>query len=289
MHVKALQKADHNKHLLHFFILSFGISWIFWIPSTLASFGLDTRFLPDSISGLLGAFGPSFAAIFISFYTGGKDIIKRLFKRFMIWRIPVEWYIFVLFWPALLSIFTTYLYHLFGGSLPDFSHPPVMSVYPIPPELKVIGPWPLLPVVFLQNLVAGSAMGEEIGWRGFALPRLQQKLNPLFASLVIGIVWALWHIPLYFNINQPLSETFWGWTFLGTIADAVIFTWVFNKTRGSLIPVLILHASIATTGLFISSTGPHNFISLLLKVLMVLGIIIGTESFLPGYPAGKRI
>jgi len=289
MTVKTIQQADQKNHLFHFFILSFGISWICWIPSSLASYGWNTRILPDSISGLLGAFGPSLAAVFISYFSIGNQSLNRLIKRFTIWRIPVKWVVFVFFWPAFLSFFATWLYHLIGGRLPDFSHPPVMNLYPIPTEIKEIGPWPLLPVIFFQNLFLGSAMGEEMGWRGFALPRLQQKLNPLFASLVLGIIWAIWHVPLYFNANHPLYETFWGWTFLGTIADAIIFTWVFNKTRGSLIPVLLLHASIATTGLFISTTGPHNLISLLCKGMVVLGIIIGTESFTPGYPAiGKN-
>lgn len=116
-------------------------------------------------------------------------------------------------------------------------------------------------------------MGEELGWRGFALPRLQARMSALSASLILGLLWALWHLPLYLTAGHPLSEVFFGWFLLSILADAILFTWIFNNTRGSLLVVLLFHASIATSGLFLASTAGSFVIALVLKWAVVLWIV----------------
>jgi membrane protease YdiL (CAAX protease family) len=189
--------------------------------------------------------------------------------------VGVRWYAFVLLFPAAVSLTTSALFVSFGGSAPDFAHPPVLHLYPLPPELLAVGPWPLLPFVFLQTLLLGSPMGEETGWRGYALPRLQATRSALWASVVLGVLWGLWHLPLFLTRGQPLSHEFFGWYLLGIVADAVLFTWVYNNTRGSLLLVLLFHASIAVTDLFIAPTEASALLSIAVK-WGVVAIVVAT-------------
>ena len=163
-----------------------------------------------------------------------------------------------------------------GGAAPDFAHPPLLDVYPLPAELAVVGPWPLLPLVFLQTVLLGSPLGEEVGWRGYALPRLQRRTGPLTASLVLGVVWGLWHLPLVVTVGHPISGTFYGWFLLGIMADAVVFTWLYNHTGGSLLLAVLGHASIAVTGLFLVPAPVTPLLGLGLKLALV-GVLLAAD------------
>jgi len=260
--------------LLVFFLLAFTLSWLIWIPVALSSHGWISFSVPSAIAGLMGAFGPTLAGIIVSFIFSGRSGVGRLLIRILDWRVDSKWYIFVLFWPTILSLTASFTYNILGGSLPNFNYPPILDLYPLPTEAEGIGPWTFLPFIFLQNLLIGSAMGEEIGWRGFALPRLQARTSAFSASLILGVLWGIWHLPLYLTEGHPLSEVFFVWTLLGIVADAVLFTWIFNNTEGSLLVVLLFHASIATTELFLASTEESMFIALVLKWFVVLVIIL---------------
>jgi membrane protease YdiL (CAAX protease family) len=228
---------------------------------------------------LLGVFGPFFAALITTGIYDGTTGFRTLFRRLLLWRAGLQWYLFVLFWPVLVSLAKTVLAVLLGGSVPDFSQPPFVRLYPLPPELSSANPFIFLPFVFLQQTLIGSSMGEEIGWRGYALPRLQARQSALGASLVLGIIWGVWHLPLWLTKGHPLSETFLGWTVLGILADAVLFTWVYNNTRGSLLLALLFHTSIAITGLFLSSAEPHAPVGTALSwgVAVVVIVVFGPK------------
>jgi uncharacterized protein len=260
--------------LYAFFLVAFALSWLVWIPAALASHDRLPLQLPLEATGLLGAFGPSGAAVLVTGVVAGTAGIKRLFCRILYWRLESRWYLFAIFWPALLSLAATLVIRVFGRPFPDFTHPPIAEFTSLPPELDGVGFWPLLPFIFLQNLLIGSAMGEELGWRGFALPRLQALMSPLSASLVLGILWGSWHLPLYVTAGHPIADMFFGWLLLNILADAVLFTWLFNNTRGSLLPVLLLHASIATTGLFLASATGSFAVALVLKWGVVCWIVL---------------
>ena len=221
--------------------------------------------LPPALAGLLGAFGPSLAAVVLAAIGDGAYGLRRLLGRLLSWRVGARWYAFVLLYPAAISLATAALYVLFGGPAPDFADPPVTRVYPLPPELSEVGPWPLLPFIFLQTLLVGSPMGEEVGWRGYALPRLQAGRSALGASVILGLLWGLWHLPLYLTRGHPLSEEFFGWFLLGIVADAVLFTWVYNNTRGSLLLALLFHASIVVTDLFVAPAETTTLSGIALK------------------------
>jgi membrane protease YdiL (CAAX protease family) len=259
--------------MVAFFVLTFGIAWAAWVPVAAESRGYLDSPVPQSAATLIGAFAPTLAAIGLTvFHEGGRGL-RRLLGRLLKWRVHVGWYAFALLGPAALSLAGTSLSVAFGGVLPDFPHPPFVDQYPLPPELSSVTPWAFLPLVFLQYLLLSSPIGEEIGWRGYALPRLQSQQTALAASLALGMTWALWHLPLALTRGHPVSEEFFGWFVLGIVADAVLFTWLYNSTGGSLLLVVLFHTSIAVTGLFLATANATPLLELLLKWITV-GVVV---------------
>lgn len=258
--------SSKPRSLVVFFVLAFGISWVVWIPTALVSHGLVSFQIDSTLSGLLGAFGPFFAALITTAIYDGRAGFSTLFKRLLTWRVGIQWYLFVLFWPAVLSLAKTGIAVVLGSAVPDFSQPPFVQLYPLPPELLNTTPFIVfLPFIFLQQMLIGSSMGEEPGWRGYALPRMQTHQSSLRASLLLGILWGVWHFPLWLTEGHPMQETFFGWSVLGLMATAVLFTWVYSNTKGSLLLALLFHTSIAITGLFLSSAEAHPLIDVALS------------------------
>jgi membrane protease YdiL (CAAX protease family) len=151
--------------------------------------------------------------------------------------------------------------------------------YPLPSELANANPLLFLPFVFLQQTLIGSSMGEELGWRGYALPRLEAHRKALNTSILLGIAWALWHLPLWLSKGYPLTEGSVAWAGLGIVADSILFTWVYNNTRGSLLLALLFHTSIAVTALFLSSAESPAAIGLALQwgAVILIVMVFGAE------------
>ena len=183
--------------LVMFFALAFGFSWATWIPTALASYGLLPVQVNPLLSSWLGAFGPFVAALITTARYEGRVGFRALFNRLLIWRVGIQWYVFVLLWPAALSLAKTALAVLAGSAPPDFAHPPFVQLSPLPSGATNANPLLFLPIVFVWQTLVGSSMGEEIGWRGYALPRLQRHFSSLRASLLLGACWGTWHLPLW--------------------------------------------------------------------------------------------
>lgn len=260
--------------LVVFFALAFGISWVAWIPTALASYGLVPFQIDSTLSGLLGAFGPFFAALITTAIYEGRAGFGTLFKRLLTWRVGIQWYLFVLLWPTVLSLAKTSISVVLGNAVPDFSQPPFVRLYPLPPELLSTTSFVVfLPFVFLQQMLIGSSMGEEPGWRGYALPRMQTNQSSLRASLLLGFLWSMWHLPIWLTKGHPMQETFWVWSALGLVATTVLFTWVYNHTKGSLLLALLFHTSIAITGLFLAPAESHPLVDVAITWGMALLVI----------------
>ena len=267
--------SSKPRSLVVFFALAFGISWVAWIPTTLASYRLVPFQIDSTLSGLLGAFGPFFAALITTAIYEGRAGFSMLFRRLLTWRVGIRWYLFVLFWPAVFSLAKTGIAVVLGSAVPDFSQPPFVQLYPLPPELLDTMPFIVfLPFVFLQQMLIGSSMGEEPGWRGYALPRMQAHQSSLRASLLLGLLWSVWHIPLWLTKGHLMAETFWGWSMLSLVATTILFTWVFNNTKGSLLLALVFHTSIAITGLFLASAETHPLVDVTLGWGMAILVIV---------------
>ena len=260
--------------LITFGLLTFGLSWSVWIPQALASHGLINLPISPTLLTLIGAFGPSLAAVLLTAATEHWAGVRNLLGRLLIWRVGIQWYLVVLLWPAVLSLLTTAVHMALGEPTPNFAHPPLLDLYPLPPNLSLIGWWVLVPLIFVQQLVLSSPMGEEIGWRGYALPRLQARTTALRASIILGLLWSVWHLPLYLTRGHPLANQSFGWLPLGLIPTTILFTWVFNQTRGSLLLALLFHGAINLTDLFLARTATFPLISPALTWLVAL-IVIG--------------
>jgi uncharacterized protein len=234
--------------LVSFFAMAYALTWLAWSPWYLSKAGVGL--LPydgDSISDYLNtvalALGPTLSAFIMTGVTGGRDGVRRLLRRIVLWRVGLGWYLFVLLGiPAILVLSTIVL----PGALASFQAsavPSTMFLY------VVAGP------VFL---FAGGPVFEEIGWRGFAFPRLQRLHGPLVGSLVLGALWGLWHLPLFLipSWDTPHGSLldvalFVTWA----VSTTIVITWVFNNTKGSVLLAILAHGSInsaavAVYGLF---------------------------------------
>jgi membrane protease YdiL (CAAX protease family) len=208
--------------LVAFFVLAYALSWLILVP---AGLGL----LPDSagILAWLAPFGPAVAAFVVTALTGGRPAVGQLLRRMVQWRVGIHWYLLILFGVPLVELLGAFA---------------VLGSVPLDDLAKN---WPLIFTSYLpQALVAVVVIGlaEETGWRGFALPRLQERQGPLVGTAVLAVVWALWHLPnLLFGGWTGASYALW---LVGTLAVAFVYTWVYNNTGGSILLAALLHAAI---------------------------------------------
>jgi hypothetical protein len=262
----------HSAELVVFFGLTFMISWVFWSLPIAEEMGLLSNPLSPTLTRLLGAFGPSAAALALA-AADGRRALAHLLGRFRTWRVKLRWYAVALLLPAALSLTVTGISILFGRPVPDFSNPPVRELYPLPPEAAELGLGILFLIVLFQTLLLSSPLGEEIGWRGYALPRLQADRSALRASIILGVLWGVWHLPLFLVPDDPLQNATLSAFFVGIVASSVLFTWVFNNTDGSLLLVLLFHASLIVTDLFLSASEPFPFLNAAITWVIALVVL----------------
>jgi membrane protease YdiL (CAAX protease family) len=217
---------------LKFVLVAFAFTWTFWLLALLEARELISSLPVPAL--FLGAFGPMVAAVAITAQESGRAGLRSLVGRITRWRVAPIWYAVAILGPIVLTLSTMALVVIFGGPAPDLS--------------AMIGALPTVLVLTVYMLVQ-VGIGEEIGWRGYALPRLQTAYSALVSSLILGVLWALWHLPLFFNPATSYSNTpFWAYlVFL--LPMPILYTWIFNSTGGSVLLVMILHAvTNASTG-----------------------------------------
>jgi membrane protease YdiL (CAAX protease family) len=202
--------------LITFFMLAYALAWWIWI---LYAFGI-------TFLGPIFALGPFLAAIIVTALTRGTVGLKVLLSRMVRWRVGLGWYAAALLVPVAVYLFAVSLNILLGASAST---------------AEQFGSWYLIFPLFAYSLLfpLSGAFGEELGWRGFALPRVQARLWALSAALVIGVIQTAWHLPLFMtDRSTPPVPLIVGYMGLGILA-----TWVFNNTRGSVLMTMLLHAS----------------------------------------------
>ena len=215
-----------------FTINAFAISWLCWLPLVAASrqYGhVSASTAPVLI--ILGTFGPFLSAVAIVARTSGFRGLGEFLGQAFRWRVGIRWYAAALVVPAAIRIVVLYVHVLKGGTFPDLSDP---------------ARWLAIPSTFLVVLLIGGPTGEEFGWRGFLLQRVQPVLGLLWASIGIGVVTALWHLPLFWIPGTAQSHVPFALFLVRTIALSIVSTWLYNGTRRSLLFVLLFHASLNT-------------------------------------------
>jgi len=243
--------------LLTYFVLVYVLSWACCIPLVIAK---DTTSFPFVVFAVLWNIMPSLVGILLTALFSGKSGLGALFRLLGQVRNPLTWYAVVLLLPPVLWLVALGVPALLGLATIAFAFPVV----------GVIG-----------SFVAG--LGEELGWRGFALPRLQARQSALAASLLLGVLWGLWHLPLLIAQGLPLTAAgLVGFIFflLHIIAYAVLFTWVYNNTRGSLLLMVLFHTVFDLVGVMILTPSttwifPVLYVALLWVVATILVIKAG--------------
>src|SRR5215217_1387334 len=233
--------------IITFFVLTYALTWaiesplVFLTDSVTATQGLVLVILASNV--------PSAVAIVLTAVVLGRGALRKLLGRLLIWRINPFWYLVVFLGPVALT----------GG--------PALSL-----GMSLLG----IAIFFAFSVVPGSALGEEIGWRGYVLPRLQSRMSALSASLIIAPIWGLWHLPLWLTGDPVKTPTFYVAFFASVFPMSILLTWVYNSTGGSLLMVVLLHATVnLPVTLVIDDLGTRGRVpSLLYFGLLVVAAIV---------------
>lgn len=215
--------AMTGKTLGSFLAITFGLTWgiaalLIMFPNQIAAIfgeiGLSNPLV------ILAIYAPGFAGLFLVMWHHGLTGLGRFFKRLTLWRAPMNWWLFLILGvPAVVYTAAT-----IKGTINDpFPYSPWFAILPVLAHYMFLGPI------------------EEFGWRGLALPLLQRKLTPFWAGLVLGLIWAAWHVPSFLISGMPQT----GWVaapyFLGIVAMSIMMTQFFNVSRGSLLLAYLFH------------------------------------------------
>ena len=250
-----------------FFILALGWSWLFWIP--LIFLKLVFNAMPGIILYSIGGLGPALSAIYLVRTTQGKDERREFWQRIIDYkRVPWQWFLASLFIPLLIALLTVLV------------APFITTEYSNWQPMWLVLQNPLIFVFFLVSTLLFGPLPEEIGWRGYGLESLQTKYSAVQSSLIVGLFWVLWHIPLFltkdsaFAATYPLfSLSFWLWG-ISLLSISVIITWIFNHTRTSTLTAILFHFSMSATSGFFSFQSQMQSIMLIGFVLFAIFTLV---------------
>jgi membrane protease YdiL (CAAX protease family) len=222
-----------------FFALAYGWSWLFWLPAAL--FGLHSGTIAESVLHALGGIGPLVSAVVLTYTEDGVDRGAFWQRLIDVRRIGARWYAVILVTPPVLMGLAALLDRLAGG----------VGAEPEGLTSLAAQPWSIAWFA-LFGLIFGP-LPEEIGWRGYALDRLQARSSALRASLVLGVAWALWHLPLFLIDGTYQSNLGLGtrafWLFLvAMVPQTVLMTWIYNHCRQSTLSAVLFHWAVNATG-----------------------------------------
>lgn len=220
--------------LFFYFIIAYAFSWLAEMPLVLSEDGAGLLSYRSPL-GLYATItiasfvGPFLSAFIMTGITEGRLGMGCLMRQLVLWRVGLRWYLFALIGlPAIMLLSVIFL----PGALASFQ------------GLAGLAPLPML-ALFVYIFFLGGPLGEEPGWRGFALPRLQRLYGPLVGSLILGPIWAFWHLPIFWIPAWNFPPTILNIVMFVVAATAftVVMTWIFNNTKGSLFIAVLVHTS----------------------------------------------
>ncbi|MDQ6902286.1 MAG: CPBP family intramembrane metalloprotease [Bacteroidota bacterium] len=222
-----------RKHIGFLFVLlTYILTWSVEIPVALTKHGYTAINVSKGLQTIC-TLSPGIVALILTAIFFKKNALKTLLKAVVKWRVRFKWYFIIIILGIGLCGLSLLLFDWTYG--------------------QINNPDPAYNFIFYFILILPlSAFWEEIGWRGFLLPILQEKYSPLKASIIIGFVWGLWHLPIYLAINPYRDQTFsyFLFMFIGCFAISIIETWLYNSTKGSLFVCILFHNAINTSAAY---------------------------------------
>jgi uncharacterized protein len=219
--------------LLTFVLLTYSLSWALWIAAAaLSHWDVSQRSGLVAISGplyLLGVFAPAFVALMLTARADGRAATLALLRRTVRWSVGARWYAFAAGYFVAIELAVALVHRIAIGAWPAFSQTPWFVM--------------VLAIVFSTPVQAG----EELGWRGYALPRLSARVGLPVASTIVGIIWACWHLPFFFMTATDKSGQLFPAYLLGVTAISIALAWLYWRTQGSLLLTMLMHAAVNNT------------------------------------------
>ncbi len=244
--------------LLGFFALTFAWSWVCWTLSPAIRPQLPWL---ATLLMFAGSFGPSLAAIVVVASTRPVGGVRAWLSRCLQWRIGWGWLAFVMFLPLAVMLLAAGLHIALGG---DIATAPASGHL----LMTVVN----LPLV----LLLGGPLGEEFGWRGYAGPVLQDRLGWRPASLCLGLVWGVWHLPLFFIDGTAQAHVPPALFLLSVVAMSVVFAWLVNRTAGSVVAALLFHTAInfwPSVVLVLPTESSYRAYAFVVATLVVMAVV----------------
>jgi CAAX protease family protein len=260
--MRSAQGAERldRRALVAFFALAYALSWSWAIPLAAAHQVVHRGAVwPTHYPALLG---PAIAAVVVTAWTMGRPGLRDLGARLARWRVAPRWWLAAVS-PAAFLAFGLIALRVAGKPLPavaDFGR------FSGTPTIGLVG-------VFLLITFVGS-LGEETGWRGYALPQLQRRFSPLTATLILAPLWFLWHLPQFPVIGtyRDFGPAGYMGMFLGLTCGAIVLTWLYNRSGGSILLVIVWHGVYNFVGATQAATG--TLAAIVSTLIMVQGIIL---------------
>lgn len=210
--------------LIKFFLLAYALMWVCFFTVALAPIPAYNPL--HFLLLMLGTFAPSLAALWLTAQAEGRTGVNALLERVVRWQVPWRWYVFALGYIAVIKLVVAVIHRFATGAWPRF------------------GPLPLymIPLAILVSTPFQS--GEEIGWRGYALPRMARRFGLGGASLLLGVIWGVWHLPQFFILDADTYQQSFIVFVLQVTAVSVAIAWLYARTKGSLLLTMLMHAAI---------------------------------------------
>ena len=229
------------RQLLAYVALSYLVTWTFWWAAAVTAGGAapSSRASLGSVLVLLGTISPAPVALALTARWEGRDALRALLRRTVAFPSSARWYVFAVAYMAASELTVALLHRAIAGEWPPFGRTPA---YVMAAAILVSTP---------------VQAGEEIGLRGYALPRLAARVGLPLASLVLGVVWGSWHLPLFFIPGSGYAGTSFPLYVVAVTAISVAMVWLYWRTGGSLLMTMLMHAAINnTTGIVRSPVSP---------------------------------
>jgi membrane protease YdiL (CAAX protease family) len=223
------------RRLLKFFLLTYVVTWTSWLAAWAMSGGSAAARYPGvglpTLLFYIGVFAPLIVAVWLTRREEGDAGVRALLQRLVQWDVGLQWYALALLYTIAIKLAVALIHRLITGEWPTFGTEPLYI---------------MLAATIGSTLILGQA-GEEVGWRGYALPRLAARFGLGGASVALGLIWALWHLPLFFIAGTNTTGQSFPLYLLQVTAISVAITWLYANTKGSLLLTMLMHSAVNNT------------------------------------------